>query len=50
VIGAILRGDRVIMPRGETEIEPKDRVVLFVAPKMFKKVEKLLAVGVSFFD
>ncbi|MEQ8697290.1 MAG: Trk system potassium transporter TrkA, partial [Bauldia litoralis] len=49
IIGAIVRGDEVIIPRGETEIEPRDRVVLFAAPNVIKKVEKLFSVSLEFF-
>jgi trk system potassium uptake protein TrkA len=49
IIGAILRGDEVIMPRGESTIEAKDRVVLFALPEQVRKVEKLFTVGLEFF-
>ncbi len=49
IIGAIVRGGEVIIPRGETEIEPRDRVVLFAAPNVIKKVEKLFSVSLEFF-
>ncbi len=49
IIGAIVRGDDVLMPRGETVIEAKDRVVLFALPDQVRKVEKLFTVGLEFF-
>lgn len=49
IIGAILRGDEVIMPRAESTIEAKDRVVLFALPEQVRKVEKLFTVGLEFF-
>ena len=49
IIGAIVREGKVIMPRGDTEIINKDRVILFVKRKMIKRVEKLFAVRLDFF-
>jgi trk system potassium uptake protein TrkA len=37
------------MPRGDTVIEAKDRVVLFALPDQVRKVEKLFTVGLEFF-
>jgi trk system potassium uptake protein TrkA len=49
IIGAVVRGDEVLMPRGDTVIEAKDRVVLFALPDQVRKVEKLFTVGLEFF-
>jgi trk system potassium uptake protein TrkA len=49
IIGAIVRGDEVIMPRAESTIEARDRVVLFALPEQVRKVEKLFTVGLEFF-
>lgn len=49
IIGAVVRDGAVIIPRGDTVIEPHDRVVLFAAPNVIKKVEKLFAVSLEFF-
>lgn len=49
ILGAIIRGDEVLMPRGDTTIEAKDRVVLFALPDQVRKVEKLFTVGLEFF-
>ena len=49
IIGAVVRGDEVIIPRGDTVIEAKDRVVLFALPDQVRKVEKLFTVGLEFF-
>jgi len=49
-IGAILRGDRVIIAHHDTLIETEDHLILFVPNKrMIPKVEKLFQVGFSFF-
>ncbi len=49
IIGAVVRGRTVIMPRGDTVVAPKDRVVLFALPNLVKRVEKLFSVGLEFF-
>ena len=49
IVGAIVRGEKVIMPRGDTVIEAKDRVVVFATYSAVKKVEKLFAVRLDFF-
>jgi trk system potassium uptake protein TrkA len=49
-IGAIVRGDRVIMGHHDTLIEAEDHVIVFVIDKkMVKKVEKLFQVNIGFF-
>ena len=48
-IGAIVRGEQVIMAHHDTLIEPEDHVIVFVAnKKSLPKVEKLFQVGVGF--
>jgi trk system potassium uptake protein TrkA len=32
ILGSIERGDQVIIPRGDTRVEPGDRVVVFALP------------------
>jgi trk system potassium uptake protein len=49
LIGAIVRGDEVINPRGSTVIQAKDRVVLFAAVDAVRKVEKMFAVRLEYF-
>ena len=49
-IGAILRGEEVIIPHHDTEIEAEDHLIFFVPNKRYiSKVEKLLQVGLGFF-
>ena len=49
-IGAILRGEEVIIAHHDTVIEPEDHVILFVPHKrLIPKVEKLFSVGLGFF-
>jgi trk system potassium uptake protein TrkA len=49
IIGAIIRDGRVVMPRGDTVIKPKDRLVVFAEAQAIKKVEKLFAVRLEYF-
>ena len=49
-IGAIVRGEQVIMGHRDTMIEAGDHVIVFVINKqMIRKVEKLFQVGIGFF-
>ncbi len=43
VIGTILRGDEVILPRGDDQIELGDEVIVFTLPEAVGEVEKLFA-------
>jgi trk system potassium uptake protein TrkA len=43
LIGAIIRGDRVIIPGGEDSIRVGDRIIVFVVPESLRQVEDLFA-------
>jgi trk system potassium uptake protein len=43
IVGAIIRGDRVIIPDGTDAIEVDDRVIVFVQPEARAAVEELFA-------
>ena len=49
LVGAIVRDDKVTMPRGSTVVCANDRVVLFAANESVKQVEQLFSVGLEFF-
>ncbi len=49
LIGAIVRGDRVVLPRGDTTVRAGDRVIIFAATSSVKKVERLFSVKLEFF-
>jgi trk system potassium uptake protein TrkA len=49
VVGAIIRDDEVITPRGDTVIEVDDRVVIFAVADAVKHVEKMFSVRLEFF-
>ncbi|MGI9482516.1 MAG: Trk system potassium transporter TrkA [Hyphomicrobiales bacterium] len=48
-IGALVRGEKVLIPTGETEIKPRDRIVLFVQENSVREVEKMFRVSVEYF-
>ena len=49
LVGAVIRDEAVIIPRGGTEIEAGDRVVLFARSDQVKKVEQMFRVSLEFF-
>jgi len=49
IIGAIVRGEQVIIPRPSTVIKPNDRVIILAEVGQVKKVEKMFAVRLEFF-
>jgi len=49
IVGAVVRGAQVIIPRGSTVIEARDRVIVFAEAAAVKKVEKLFSVRLEFF-
>ena len=48
-VGGILRGEQVLAVRGDTVIEPGDRVVIFAARGVIRDVEKTLSVRLDYF-
>ena len=49
IVGAILRDGEVMIPRGDTAVTAGDRVVVFAAAGMVKKVEQMFSVRLEFF-
>ena len=49
IVGAVVRGDEVIIPRGGTVIRADDLVVIFSASQAVKEIEKIFAVKLEFF-
>ncbi len=47
--GAILRGNKVMVPTGATELEVKDRVVLFARADHVREVEQMFRVSPDYF-
>ncbi|MCZ6523797.1 MAG: Trk system potassium transporter TrkA [Alphaproteobacteria bacterium] len=48
-VGAVVRGEESIIPRGDPRIEAHDRVVIFAVSDVVKKVEQLFSVRLEFF-
>lgn len=49
LVGAIVRGDHIIIPRGDSVIRPKDRLIIFALKKVLPKLEKMLTVKLEYF-
>jgi len=49
IVGAVVRRDKVLIPRGDTVIRAHDLVVIFAATHAVKQIEKLFAVKLEFF-
>ena len=49
IIGALVRGDQVLTPRGDTVIEGRDRIIVFAQRDKVRTVEKMLSVRLEFF-
>ena len=49
LIGAILKEDKVIKPKGGTRVEEGDVIVLFSMAADVPEVERLLQVSIDFF-
>jgi K+ transport systems, NAD-binding component len=49
VVGAIVRGDEVIIPNGDTRIIPHDHVMIVTTVNSLRAVEKLFEVHLEFF-
>ncbi len=49
LVGAVVRGREVLIPRGSTVVKEGDRVIMFAVHGMVKKVEKMFSVALGFF-
>ena len=49
LLGAIVRDGEMICPNGSTNVQAKDRVVLFASTDVIRKVEKLFSVQLEYF-
>lgn len=49
VIGAVVRGEEVIIPNGETQVMPQDLVVLVSRAESIREIERLFEVRLEFF-
>ena len=49
LMGAVMKGDKVLKPTGDTKIEEDDVIVLFSMAGDVPEVERLLQVSIDFF-
>jgi trk system potassium uptake protein TrkA len=49
IVGALVRGDEVIIPRADTRIRPHDDVIIFATKSAVRSVERLFAVRLEYF-
>lgn len=49
IIGAVIRGNEVEIPRGDSVIQADDRVVILGLQESIQKVEEMFSVGLEFF-
>ncbi len=49
LVGAIVRDDQIIIPKGDSIIQPKDRLIIFALQKVIPKLENLLTVKLEYF-
>lgn len=49
IVGAMVRGEEVIRPTGDSVVKPKDRVVIAARSDAVKRVEQLFAVRLDYF-
>jgi trk system potassium uptake protein TrkA len=50
IVGAIMRGDEIIIPRGNSIVFPGDHVVIFTLRSAIPQVEKILTVKLDYFE
>ena len=49
IIGAIIRGEEIIIPRGHNMIKPHDHLIIFALKGAIPKIEKLFTVKLEYF-
>ena len=49
LVGAVVRDGNIIIPKGDTVIQPKDRLIIFAIRTVLPKLEKLLTVRLDYF-
>jgi trk system potassium uptake protein TrkA len=49
IVAGIIRQDHIIIPAGDSVIEPEDRIIIFAIRQAIPKVEKLLSVKLEYF-
>jgi trk system potassium uptake protein TrkA len=49
IVGAIVRGEEIIIPRGHNMIKPHDHLIIFALKDTIPKIEKLFTVKLEYF-
>lgn len=49
LVMAVVRGEEVVIPTGETMLQPEDRVIIFAKRQAISKIEKMFAVKLEYF-
>lgn len=49
LVASIMRNDDVIIPSGESVIQPEDRIIIFAKREAIPKIEKILTVKLGYF-
>ena len=49
LVAAVMRGEDIIIPSGETVIEPDDRIIIVARREAIAQVEKIMSVKLVFF-
>jgi trk system potassium uptake protein TrkA len=49
MVAGIIRGELIIVPTGDSVIQPNDRVIIFARKEAISKIEKILSVKLEYF-
>jgi len=49
IVGAIVRGEEIIIPRGQNMIKPHDHLIIFALKDTIPKLEKIFTVKLEYF-
>jgi trk system potassium uptake protein TrkA len=49
LVACIIRGETIIIPRGDSVVEPDDRVIIFAMRDAIAKIERILSVKLEYF-
>ncbi|MDL1963719.1 MAG: Trk system potassium transporter TrkA [Deltaproteobacteria bacterium] len=49
IVTSIIRNDNIIIPSGDSVVEPDDRIIIFATRQAIPKIEKILAVKLEYF-
>jgi trk/ktr system potassium uptake protein len=49
LVAGVIRRDKIIIPSGDSVIQPDDRIIIFARRQAIPKIEKILAVKLEYF-